>query len=144
MKEIILYQDLIDAAEEWDWSLFRMLDLAGKMPFDLIGWSSAGRAVGVEVKMERRIGGLRIDAPMPASWFDGGRRHQLGFLRKLANDGGVALIMVYRADRKGGGWTMLRLRSGLVGDLRMVPVSCFEVTELGSGLEGWICSIITP
>lgn len=123
-----------------------MFDLAGKMPFDILGWGSwfddlnrevRAVPVGIEVKVERRVCGLKFDSPMPASWFEDKRGHQVAWLSRLARDGGIALVMVLRLDRKAKGWTMLRVPA-IEGDLRMIPVRAFDPVDVAADLSDWI------
>jgi hypothetical protein len=91
MHETELYQPIITAAAAVDVRLIRLRDDGGKQPFDLIGRWSDGRAVGLEVKIDRRPGSFRSSEPLPESFWRG-RAHQVGWLTDYAKHGGIGLI----------------------------------------------------
>lgn len=97
MHESSLYPDIIKNAKHEGIYLLRLMDGSGVQPFDLVGFRGP-RVMGVEVKVDRRPGEMRWNDPLPrANWFSG-RSHQLVWLSKMAEEGGLPLVVFRHLD----------------------------------------------
>lgn len=92
MGERDQYGDLISGATLDGWTLARIADgTPGKKPFDFFGWTGEGTVVAVEAKEWTK---RELSTTLPMEVFTE-REHQITWLNKIANDGGIALVAVY-------------------------------------------------
>lgn len=111
--------------------LFRVGDSSGKVPFDLAG-CYRGLAVGVEVKVDRRVSPW-WEAMMPNEWWRE-RTHQLAWLARYEYTGGLGLIVVCHF---GSGKNYLLRSYPSVTMTRRRNMSSLLIGELGEGFSGW-------
>lgn len=82
-----LYAPLIQYANKEGWGLYRIEDAgANKKPFDIGGIAPDGRGVALEVKFAEK------EVKNPFSLCS---QHQIDWLKKFAESGGIGIIMIY-------------------------------------------------
>lgn len=123
MRERDYYGRVVDHAMAAGWSLARWADGSGmRSPFDLTGCDPYGLAVGLEVKIERAVGGIPWGKAVPGSWFTE-REHQLNWLEAYRVSGAWSLLLV--GEQATGKWYLFRYSLGsplsdlLIGEYRM-------------------------
>jgi hypothetical protein len=94
MLEKDLYKGIIDGARSEGWLLFRIADgTLGKKPFDITGCAKDGKAVAVEVKVDRRTN-TNIDN------FQGLLEvHQVNWLKAYSMNDAYALVLIYQNEQ---------------------------------------------
>jgi hypothetical protein len=106
VREADYYRRLEVGAQSADWALARWADGSGqKSPFDFVGCDPFGLAVGLEMKIERAAGGIRLGESWPAQWFKE-REHQLNWLERYRQAGAWSLVLV--GEKATGNWWLFR------------------------------------